>query len=77
MSHPSHFDAAIAGAGSKVTYAGSGTAIGSWFLSSEFGVLAGVLIGLVGLAINFTFKRREDKRLQAEHDLRMKGYRRD
>ncbi|CUI55196.1 holin [Achromobacter xylosoxidans] len=66
-------DATIAAAGSKVTMAGSGTAIGSWFLSSEFGVLSGVFIGLAGLAVNAYFKYRQDARLRREHEARMRG----
>ena len=61
-------DATIAAAGSKVTMAGSGTAIGGWFLSSEFGVF----IGLAGLAVNAYFKYRQDARLRREHEARMR-----
>jgi hypothetical protein len=77
MSNINTVDAAIASVGSKATYAGSGTAIGSWFLSSEFGVLAGIVIGLIGVAVNFVFKRREDRRLQIEHEMRVESYRRE
>ena len=33
--------------------------------------MCGIIIGLLGLIVNFYFKRREDKRLQAEHEIRM------
>lgn len=65
-------DATVAAVGSKTTQAGAGIAIGGWFFSSEFGVLCGIVIGIAGLGVSFYFKRREDKRLQAEHELRMR-----
>lgn len=68
-------DASISAAGSKATYAGATTAVGSWFLSSEFGVLCGVVIGIAGLIVNIYFKRREDKRLQVEHEIRVQNMR--
>lgn len=64
-------DAAVAAVGSKATYAGATASATSWLLSSEAGVLAGIVVGVCGLAVNFYFKRREDARLQAEHDARM------
>lgn len=66
-------DAAMAAAGSKAAYAGAGTSLSGWLLSSEAGVLAGIVIGVTGLIINYWFKRREDRRLQEEHDARMAG----
>lgn len=65
------FDAAIAAAGSKATYTGAGASLSGWLLSSEAGVLIGIILGVAGLVINYVFKRREDKRLQEEHDARM------
>lgn len=71
--HQHAFDATIAAAASKATYAGASGSIVAWFLSSEFGMLAGIVIGLVGLAVNWYYKHKEDKRRQAEHDRRMRG----
>jgi len=65
------FEATMAAAGSKATYGGASATVASWFLSSEFGMLMGILIGIVGLVINFYFKLKEDKRKQVEHDRRM------
>lgn len=61
----------MAAAGSKATYTGAGTSVMGWVLSSEFGVLFGVFLGLGGLAINWYYKYKEDKRQQQEHDRRM------
>lgn len=67
------FDASMAAVGSKATYTGASASILSWFLSSEFGVLMGILIGVVGLGLNWYYKHKEDRRRQAEHDKRMQG----
>lgn len=64
-------DATLAAAGSKATYAGAGTTVTGWLLSSEFGVLAGILIGVCGLCIQWYYRHKQDKREQAEHDRRM------
>jgi hypothetical protein len=68
-------DATIAAAGHKATMGGAAASGLSWFLSSEFGVLCGILIGFLGLMVNFWFRRREDKRHQAEHEARMRKLR--
>lgn len=64
-------DAALAAVGSKATYTGAGFSLSGWLLSSEAGVLFGIVIGVIGLGVNFYFKRREDRRLQEEHNARM------
>lgn len=65
------FEAAMATAGSKATYTGASTSAVAWILSSEFGILFGVLLGLGGFIVNLYFKHKQDKREQAEHDKRM------
>jgi hypothetical protein len=64
-------DVTLSTAGSKATYAGAGISTVSWITSSEFGMLAGIVIGVVGLAINFYYSRKRDAREQAEHQLKM------
>jgi hypothetical protein len=51
-------DTTMAAVGSKATYAGATTTVGAWFLSSEFGVLMGVLIGIVGVSIQWYYKHK-------------------
>ncbi len=68
------FEATMATVGSKATYGGASATVASWFLSSEFGMLMGIFIGIAGLVINFYFKHKEDKRKQEEHDRRMGMY---
>lgn len=70
-------DAAVAGAAGKFTIVGAFTSLWGWFVSSEFGVLAGVLIGVAGLWMQWHYKRREDRRAQAEHEARMRKLLRD
>lgn len=72
--HQATLDTAIAAAGSKATYTGATTSILSWFLSSEFGILFGILLGLGGFIVNWYYKHKQDRREQAEHDRRMGLY---
>jgi hypothetical protein len=66
-------DATMAAVGSKATYTGASASVLGWVISSEFGVLFGIFIGTAGLAINWYYRHKEDKRQQAEHDRRMRG----
>ena len=75
-------DAAIASTATKVTYTGAGMTISGWFLSSEFAVLMGVVIGVAGFIVNWYYRHKEnlrqqaqDLRSQAEHELRMQQLR--
>lgn len=62
----------LSAVGSKATYAGAGTSFAGWLFSSEFGVLVGIVLGVVGLLVNVWFKRRQDAREQMEHEARMR-----
>lgn len=64
----------MAAAGSKATYAGAGTSTVGWFLSSEFGVLIGVVLGVGGFLLNWYYKYKEDTRRQEEHNRRLGMY---
>jgi hypothetical protein len=68
------FDATMAAVGSKATYGGASTSVVSWLLSSEFGILMGILIGLSGLMINWYYRHKEDKRRQEEHERKLRLY---
>lgn len=67
-----HIDVTLAALGSKATFAGAGASFLGWFFSSQFSVLAGVVIGALGLLLNFYFRRRQDAREQQEHEARMR-----
>ena len=65
--------------GQKTTAIGAAGAAGGWLFSSEFAAVAGLAIAVVGLLINWHyrrveagFKREENKRQQAEHEARMR-----
>jgi len=62
-------DAAGVAITAKVTQAGAGATLLSWFLSSEGGMFFGIAIGLIGLAVNFYYQHRRDKREHAEHQM--------
>lgn len=64
----------LATAGSKATYTGAGMTISGWALSSESAVLCGIVLGLVGLCVNFFFQLKRDRREQKEHRARMETY---
>jgi hypothetical protein len=68
------FDATMAAAGSKATYTGASTSVVAWVLSSEFGILLGILLGLGGFVINWYYKHKQDKREEIEHARRMGMY---
>lgn len=64
-------DQAMAAIGSKATYTGASTSIIGWLMSSEFGVLAGLVLGVAGLLVNWSYKHKQDRREEAEHRKRM------
>lgn len=64
-------DATMAAFGSKATYTGASASVLGWMISSEFGVMFGLFLGVAGLGINWYYKHKEDKRQQALHDRRM------
>ena len=64
----------LASAGSKATYTGAGASVMSWVLSSEFGILFGLVLGIAGFALNWYYKHKHDRREQLEHERRMGLY---
>ena len=72
--HQSTVDATMAALGTKATYTGATTSVVGWILSSQFGVLFGLMLGLAGFLINWYYRHKEDKRQQAEHERRMGLY---
>lgn len=71
MSTDNTIDATISATASKATQIGASTSIVSWILSSEFGVLVGICIGVGGFLVNWYYKHKEDRRQQEEHERRM------
>lgn len=56
--------------GVTTTQVGAGTAVGSWLLSNEFGILAGIVIGVFGALMQRHYHRKRDQREQAEYEER-------
>jgi hypothetical protein len=67
-------DATLASVGSKATYTGATTSVLGWVLSSEFGILLGVTLGIGGFIVNWYYKFKQDRREQLEHERRMGLY---
>ena len=63
--------AAVAAVASKVTYTGASASVVSWAISSEVGVICGIVIGVLGLLVNWYYRAKQDRREQAAHDRRM------
>jgi hypothetical protein len=61
----------IATISGKTTYAGAGTTLAGWMLSSEFAVLAGLLLGVASFLVNTYYRIKQDRRDQREHELRI------
>lgn len=64
-------EAAIAASASKATYAGSGSVIMGFITSSEFTIIMGLVLAIGGFIVNWYYKAKDDRRLQAEHEVRM------
>ena len=62
---------AVASAASKVTYGSSAAVLGGWFLSNEFAVLMGLLLGCAGFVVNWVYRHREYKLKEREHHWRI------
>lgn len=56
--HELTLDAALVATGSKATYSGAGITIGGYLLSSEFAVAFGMLIGVIGLAVQWYYRHK-------------------
>lgn len=67
-------DATVAAISSKVTYTGAGASILGWLMSSQAGILIGIMLGIAGFVVNWYYRAKEDRRQQTEHDRRMGLY---
>jgi hypothetical protein len=65
-------EATLASMGSKATYTGAGVTISGGVMLSEVAVIVGMVIGVLGLILNWHYRAKEDKRAGAEHARRMK-----
>lgn len=70
--HDATFEATVAAAASKATYTGAGASVLGWLMSSQAGILFGIMLGVAGFIVNWYYKHKEDKRRQAEHEKTMR-----
>lgn len=54
-------DAVLAATGAKATYGGSATMIGGWWLSNEFAILVGMVVGVAGLLVQWYYRHKLTK----------------
>lgn len=66
-------EAAIAALGLKPVWGGTAMSIGGWLFSSAGAAWCGALVAIVGLAMNWHYTSRKDKREQQEFEARMRG----
>lgn len=57
-------EATVASAASKATGTGSAVTFLGWFTSSDFGMWAGIVIGVAGLVISWYFKHKAELRYE-------------
>ena len=60
----------IGAAGTKMSIVGAGTAGAGWLTASEFAAIVGALVAIAGLVVTWYYKRKANRRLEAEHLLR-------
>lgn len=73
--HEGMFEVVGAAAANKVTQAGALAGVFGWLAQINWIGLSGVLIAVLGLAVNFYFQHKRDKREQAESSARIEALR--
>jgi|AntAceMinimDraft_16_1070373.scaffolds.fasta_scaffold879875_1 hypothetical protein len=65
-------EATVASIASKATYTGAGVTIGGGVMLSEVAVIVGMVMGVLGLLLNWYYRAKDDRRAVIEHERRMK-----
>jgi len=68
-------EATIAAFASKVTYAGGTTAAVGGLTANELAAIGGLIVAVVGLAVQWYYKRKADRREAELHAERLRGLR--
>jgi hypothetical protein len=68
-------DAVGVAAGKVGTYGGGASAFVFGLTANEFAALGGIVVGVLGLLVQWYFNRRRDRREQAEFEARMAALR--
>ena len=66
--HSTAMELAASGAANKATWTGSAVTMFSGITSSDFGMWAGIVIGVTGLVISWYFKHRADVRYEEANE---------
>lgn len=69
--HQETVEAGISAGANKLTVVGSAGAVVGGIAQSDIGMWSGIFIGLAGLAVNWYFKRKSDRRNQAAYEAYM------
>jgi len=64
-------EVAASAVASKSTYAGAGASVLGWLLSSEFTVVVGIVVAVAGLAVNWYYKAKANKRAEVLFQARL------
>lgn len=73
--HEGVIEAVGASVSSKATVAGAATGVLGWLADTNWIGLSGVLIAIAGLAMNYYFQHRRDRRESAESAARIEAMR--
>ena len=65
-------NALLASIGSTTTKAGASASVLGWLISQEGLAFVGAGVAIIGLGVNWYYKRKEDRRAQEEHDAKMR-----
>lgn len=68
-------EAAIAWTANKATYGGSAAAFYGGMTANEIAAYGGLIIAVIGLAVQWYYKRKESRMRSEEHGARMELYR--
>lgn len=71
------YETTVAAVANKVTLIGSAGSVFSWLNSSNFGMWAGIVIGVIGLLVNWYFKSQTNRREQQAHEAFLKKMAKD
>lgn len=72
MNVTSIYETSMSALGSKATYTGATMSIMGWVMSSEFGILIGIVLGVAGFIVNWYYRYKQDKREQELFEQQMK-----
>lgn len=69
--HTVEVAAGISGAASKTTYAAAGAGFFGYLVSVDVIAWLGIFIAIAGFAVNLYYKRKENKRAEELHQIKM------